>query len=207
MRRRRQLWAFTLIELLVVIAIIAILAAILFPVFARAREKARQSACISNLTQIGHGVRMYADDWDETYPVVHLGTPGELAGEDQDVGSWFDEVLPYLKSKDVFKCPSDPARDEAISSYSINGWFAYATSMADFKNPSEIIMLAERGCNADGSPVKHLGYHPWDPNEFKSHLSTDRHSGGADYLFADGHAHWMRWEATLYPRNLHMPSP
>src|SRR5207302_5942836 len=70
--RRSSRTAFTLIELLVVIAIIAILAAILFPVFAQAREKARQANCLSNFKQIGLGVMMYVQDWDETYPTSRL---------------------------------------------------------------------------------------------------------------------------------------
>jgi prepilin-type N-terminal cleavage/methylation domain-containing protein/prepilin-type processing-associated H-X9-DG protein len=206
MSKQRKDSAFTLIELLVVIAIIAILAAILFPVFAKAREKARQSSCLSNLNQIGRAVMMYVQDWDGNYPLVHLGMPGEPAvheGENE-VGSWYDEIMPYLKSKDVFKCPSDPARDEAISSYSINGWFAYATSEGDFKKPAQTIMMAERGEKPDGTPVEHLGYHPWEP-DFVTHLCTNRHMGGSNYLFADGHAKWLRWEMTISPINMHMP--
>lgn len=210
MKNERRIGAFTLIELLVVIAIIAILAAILFPVFAKAREKARQSSCLSNLNQIGRAVQMYTQDWDDTYPLVHLGMPGEPSAEEaeghgEEVGSWFDEVMPYLKSRDVFKCPSDPVRDEVLSSYSINGWFAYATSAADFKRPSQMIMMAERGEKPDGSPVEHLGYHPWEPEHFRPHLCTNRHMGGSNYLFADGHAKWYLWEATISPVNMHMP--
>src|SRR5512144_498244 len=78
---------FTLIELLVVIAIIAILAAILFPVFAQAREKARQISCLSNIKQIGLGVLMYAQDYDETYPFAWGQT-----------GAWYESVDPYIKN-------------------------------------------------------------------------------------------------------------
>ena len=83
---------FTLIELLVVIAIIAILAAILFPVFARARENARRSSCMSNMKQIGLGVMQYLQDYDERYMPEH--------------DEWVDAVQPYIKSTQIFRCPS-----------------------------------------------------------------------------------------------------
>jgi len=90
--------AFTLIELLVVIAIIAILAAILFPVFAQAREKARQTACLSNVKQISLGVQMYSQDYDELLPV-----PGYNA---QCRGRWQFQVFPYVKNEQIFTCPN-----------------------------------------------------------------------------------------------------
>jgi prepilin-type N-terminal cleavage/methylation domain-containing protein/prepilin-type processing-associated H-X9-DG protein len=99
--------AFTLIELLVVIAIIAILAAILFPVFAQAREKARQTSCLSNLKQIGLGLMMYAQDYDETYPInIYLG-----ANPDTSPCVHISQVAisAYIKNRDIYRCPSDPA--------------------------------------------------------------------------------------------------
>ena len=93
--------AFTLIELLVVIAIIAILAAILFPVFARARENARRSSCQSNLKQMALGVVQYVQDYDEKFPGAVIGTPPEAP-----VG-WADAIQPYLKSIQIYQCPSD----------------------------------------------------------------------------------------------------
>lgn len=99
--RNRRRSAFTLIELLVVIAIIAILAAILFPVFAKAREKARQSACLSNLKQIGTGIMMYSQDYDETLCPLETGTCGTA-----NSFGWADIVLPYVKNVAVFNCPS-----------------------------------------------------------------------------------------------------
>ena len=98
--------AFTLIELLVVIAIIAILAAILFPVFAQAREKARQSSCLSNTKQMGLGIMMYTQDYDETYPQAYWYTNDTdgSAGYNQ----WSGLIQPYVKNIGIFVCPSDP---------------------------------------------------------------------------------------------------
>ena len=97
--------AFTLIELLVVIAIIAILAAILFPVFARARENARRSSCQSNLKQIGVGLMQYTQDYDERLPV--LRDTGPYLGNGSAYG-WVQIIQPYFKSYQIFQCPSEP---------------------------------------------------------------------------------------------------
>src|ERR1035438_1129154 len=105
MRRR----AFTLIELLVVIAIIAILAAILFPVFAKAREKARQSSCQSNLKQIGLSFAQYISDYDAHYPNANTGNTGQATAETSSSWQgWVSNVLaPYIKNTQIFLCPSD----------------------------------------------------------------------------------------------------
>ncbi len=104
--------AFTLIELLVVIAIIAILAAILFPVFATAREKARQSTCASNLKQLGLAFVQYTQDYDEAWPVGD-----QVNGDDS---GWYTSVFPYIKSTAVFACPSDPTIGGQVISYAVN---------------------------------------------------------------------------------------
>src|SRR5580765_4262996 len=93
---KRSREGFTLIELLVVIAIIAILAAILFPVFAQAREKARQTSCLSNQKQIGTGIMMYVQDFDETYPLSQYFTGGATGAGAQV--SWQAAVYPYIKN-------------------------------------------------------------------------------------------------------------
>ena len=150
---RKRTLGFTLIELLVVIAIIAILAAILFPVFAQAREKARAISCLSNLKQIGLGVMMYAQDYDETYPMKSVEPPPAIDNEmgnrfDWAPYSWREAVGPYIKnginqypwiSTDnkprsfaqggIWKCPSTPG--DSREQYDINEWISGAYSPGD----------------------------------------------------------------------------
>lgn len=196
---------FTLIELLVVIAIIAILAAILFPVFARARENARKSTCQSNMKQLGMATMQYAQDYDESYHFAYTITPTV----------YFPQALqPYLKSMDVFVCPSDPdiwvpvtgIRLSYICNYNVHppGDTAQPTPvrMAQVSRPSETISMAE---NADGSTTNRQpdcqyawgcqgggvssGYNRW------ARVGRTRHSEGANYVFADGHVKWMKPDA------------
>ncbi len=111
MKMRNPTKAFTLIELLVVIAIIAILAAILFPVFAQARAKARSVACLSNFKQIGTSIAMYTQDYDENYPVCNMSYK---AADDYAVwASWMQEIQPYIKNTQIYYCP-DALRDNTV---------------------------------------------------------------------------------------------
>lgn len=151
--RRR---AFTLIELLVVIAIIAILAAILFPVFARAREKARMMACLSNVKQLALGVMQYAQDYDERIPVAGYAV--------QNRGSWMYQIYPYVKSTQVYNCPDVgdvqfvPKLGNAGVGRTCYGWNSGLTasgssvaavqvgySLADLPHASETIIIGENG--------------------------------------------------------------
>lgn len=134
-RRRAAAGGFTLIELLVVIAIIAILAAILFPVFARAREQARRTSCLSNEKQIGLALYMYAEDYDETLPERYGdGYPDTGDFENGYQRTWKNMLMPYIKSYDVYKCPSNDARLHGnwvsnLSGQTVEGPFAAGYAM------------------------------------------------------------------------------
>ena len=155
MIRNNQRKAFTLIELLVVIAIIAILAAILFPVFAKAREKARQTTCASNEKQLGLAFLQYAQDYDECFPqglvVVNSFTPN----------GWSSEIYPYVKSKGVYTCPDDTTISTGGNvpmSYIYNRnipfpvYFGLASSTAKFNAPTMTVLLCEaQGATGDPS--------------------------------------------------------
>ncbi|MEO7717626.1 MAG: DUF1559 domain-containing protein [Capsulimonas sp.] len=132
--RRR---GFTLIELLVVIAIIAILAAILFPVFAKAREKARQISCASNERQIGLGLMQYVQDNDETFPAGY--TPNYAVG-------WAGPIYPYVKSTGIFKCPDDSTSPNGLLqpiSYAFNANFSSSSTLASLQAPASTVQIFE----------------------------------------------------------------
>lgn len=134
---RRGSNAFTLIELLVVIAIIAILAAILFPVFAQAREKARQTSCLSNMKQMNTGVLMYIQDYDESYPnsamfCSRVQSPLNAANSPWPI--WLYCIYPYVKNWDIYSCPSDP--DSIPASDTVNRYYytSYGYNYGYFSN-------------------------------------------------------------------------
>ncbi|MFQ6098729.1 MAG: DUF1559 domain-containing protein [Armatimonadota bacterium] len=203
---------FTLIELLVVIAIIAILAAILFPVFAKAREKARQTSCLSNMKQLGLAMMMYVQDYDETFGGRSTGayiTQGELC--------WMYRLYPYIKNQQIFRCPSTSQswtrfRDRRAGvggmlwprSYNINCHVTRTgRRLAQIQSPARIMVIGEgwgswailkrpwgRGSYGSPQPDSECGTRP-----------DMRHNEGMNIAFADGHAKWMRFSTNRSVRN------
>ncbi len=208
--RSRRKTGFTLIELLAVIAIIAILAAILFPVFARARENARRASCQSNMKQIGLGIMQYTQDYDEMYPLngANIFNVGGGEAYNRDVNSWRSLIFPYVKSEQLFTCPSNP--DNATSTRD-GGWPAAPSfrksynavlgtvlssnnspvSLASVQNPATTLAVVEvfnGGAGEDASTMAHINpdYTQHHDDHFAGHLST------SVYLFSDGHVKSMR---------------
>ncbi len=200
---------FTLIELLVVIAIIAILAAILFPVFARARENARRSSCQSNMKQIGLAVLQYTQDYDEKMPKAFVdpnvdgswmyatstvayggGTAAALGSTLSAYNPAKGSIYPYTKSVQLFVCPSDTANQG--NSYSMNQLAGYA-ALASFNNSANTLLFAEEAMNSQGSTDDASIDGATNLPLSKRHLET------SNILFADGHVKSLRWTAITYP--------
>jgi len=193
---------FTLIELLVVIAIIAILAAILFPVFAQAREKARQSTCLSNMKQIGLGIMMYSDDYDETYPF------GSILSADQSKYTGLPNFLnPYLKNYSIWRCPSK-SKDTAIAWYTATDGVAghylpvFKFLPNSYYNPTptavgSVDKPAELFCLVEGSTWYQNSYNYiyWDAGRINYPKFFIPHSDGANATYLDGHAKYNKGTA------------
>jgi prepilin-type N-terminal cleavage/methylation domain-containing protein len=199
---------FTLIELLVVIAIIGILAALLFPVFTTAREKAQQAACASNMRQLGMAAMIYTQDNNEYLPGATDNTNGDgvhggwiyytnypFQGVPNAVDVTQGSLYPYVKSKQVFVCPSDSAGQVSGDSYAINGCvdamvrvhnLRPGKHLSAFSNPSSWLLFCEEAYGDYHTGSTDDGYYDWENNGF-----TERHFGGENSVFLDGHVHWQ----------------
>jgi prepilin-type N-terminal cleavage/methylation domain-containing protein/prepilin-type processing-associated H-X9-DG protein len=188
MRKLRS--GFTLIELLVVIAIIAILAAILLPVFATARERARQASCENNEKQMGIAIIAYVQDYDELYPGRNTGPL-----------TWQQSIYPYIKSTGVFVCPSNPNSSNIINGQQVVGSttypaiprsYAYNTrlnnaNMSIVRSPASKIMVTEiayQNWTDYGSP--------WWTGGGNWNQGFAGHGGRANYLYCDGHVKGLK---------------
>lgn len=215
---KRNVKGFTLIELLVVIAIIAILAAILFPVFARARENARRSSCSSNLKQIGLGIMMYTQDNDGGLPPYRTSTAtGSLTA---DWPALYRPTIEYIKNTQVFRCPSAKDPTYAITHYYGTQYgYTWANESAANAAPNWAAMFANptvrivaridtlpdvartciigetwvaSGTNAGrGMKAFRARTSGWE------YLNPAAHFDGSNYLYADGHVKWLKQE-TVY---------
>jgi prepilin-type N-terminal cleavage/methylation domain-containing protein len=212
-------FGFTLIELLVVIAIIAILASMLLPALARAKEAANRIKCVNNLKQLELAVKTYADDFDGRYP------PRTNAWR------WPTQLLEYYRSTNLLICPTDALRgppqtdtasptpaDRANRSYLINGWNDYfsdaLTEARAMKEtaviyPSETLMFGEKKNQPNPSPHYFMDLNEGVGNDLDqieqgchsvSHKSI--YSGGSDFAYVDGSARFMRYGKTVWPLNL-----
>ncbi len=214
---------FTLIELLVVIAIIAILAAILFPVFGRARENARRTSCASNMKQIGLGLMQYKQDYDELYPFVYFS-----GGWKPSNSYTVTAIYPYTKSAQIFRCPSNqslgipfssdpnnlstnassPVNQYTVSSYILstlkknpapppNSLPPGPVSDALMDNPSGIIAMMDM---TDVAANRNSVIDSWGSQIYPPDSPNQRqgfiHMDGANYLYCDGHVKWHNKNTT-----------
>ncbi len=197
---------FTLIELLVVIAIIAILAAILFPVFARAREKARQTSCLSNVKQLMLAFQMYCQDYDERTPRYAGYRPPDEVIPPGGYDYWFVLLQPYTKNPQIFSCPSTSfsgIRSGGVSAthpdfpdgvnYGYNTYLG-SYAIAQIEHPARL------GVICDGYNNYWRLEQPPGTNHYM--WSYNRHNDGSNCGFADGHAKWLK---VYYPDGVTVP--
>jgi prepilin-type N-terminal cleavage/methylation domain-containing protein/prepilin-type processing-associated H-X9-DG protein len=221
LRTRRS--AFTLIELLVAVAIIAIIAAILFPVFAQAREKARQATCVSNMKQLGQIMMMYAQDHDERVAPTYYPSSDQM-------GHWANLMIPYLGQGPqlwpggIMICPSAFYKTR---SYALSQELS-ATPQAVVTRPAEVVLFAETcqvkeytstaaqletgeecwgGENGTGVGPTLKDDDNISPPTGCYSMPRYRHSGGVNLTFVDGHVKWMRKGSLRWCRHISVAEP
>ncbi len=188
---------FTLVELLVVIAVVALLAALLFPAFARARESSRRAACQNNLRQLALAIHQYAQDSDGRYPVglgvTTTGTPV----------FWHQQLKPYLQDADVLRCPSRTIPSVGACDYDLNAAalnYSVVPKVNSGKPDAALPNSATTWMNTDAvvTPMTASGPGPAEgaqtvpsPCGGPAFTGSVLHSGGANYSFLDGHAKWL----------------
>jgi len=221
---------FTLIELLVVIAIIAILAAILFPVFAKAREKARQSSCASNIKQLGLAVQQYLQDYDETTPqaAINMGA-GNAVYPNGSTGQyylWYHPLQPYIKNFQVLNCPSYGGTAYTGQYHPPGGvggnQIGWARKLALYSYPSELAMIMDAGWNRTAEPsivaagARADGYYllDWDllaavTGGDNSNAPNPRHNLQTNVAFLDGHVKSLQTNTMIFddPTTANLPAP
>ena len=197
---KRRNSGFTLIELLVVIAIIAILASILFPVFASAKERARTVKCLSNLRQLAFAMRMYADDNDGRFPSagIYMGTPDWAGGTGVSESCYPDRgtIWPYTKkSKGIFICPTDwkvKAKHVGQYPYPLSYSMNYSCDIARIdalpNKLSRLLLLIHERRDAINDSLYYFGGYEYD-------IPSEVHGDGTCVVYADGHAKWSRASA------------
>ena len=230
---KRRSYGFTLIELLVVIAIIAILAAILFPVFAKAREAARKTSCESNLKQIGTAFRMYSQDFDENLPNNPYDASNTAACPSETYrtayrGTICNSLQPYIKNTNLFTCPSDtqkalntadnvcPTTQTYVDSYCFNymgiggsptstTYTGAAYNDAAVLTPADLMVMWDSNNRwADNNGA----FWPRDTAQFAAgnYNYGARHSGQLNYLFYDGHVKGGRWDQYKFQNVFNAPT-
>lgn len=224
MIRKRE--GFTLVELLVVVAIIIILAAILFPIFAKARDKAQQTRCLNNVKQMGTAVQMYEDDYEGAILPWGLGGNAEYAWG----YFWSDKIDVYLKqikkgSKagetrgqgEIYRCPSAPTEQatggnswQMGKNYGYNRYLSKTTAINEVRYPSQTLRITETASYTPGVDVHNLlpgqdsGYMGgswYAPTPRASGLNLQSpgwHNGYATVLWFDGHVSSITWQRVMY---------
>lgn len=220
MERGSRKTGFTLIELLVVIAIIAILAAILFPVFAQAREKARTTSCLSNFKQVGLAIEMYKTDYDGHWPLWWNGDENHI-GNVTYGRFWAGAIDPYVKNNQLRKCPSDPyptppsyPNKDSSGNDTLGGtvqsmtsnrniqfderktldgtWLHPSMAESEIANVARTVSVHEAVGADEGrtTPIQDSYTGWWGANEMA--YGDTHHNKGGNYVFFDGHAKWLR---------------